>query len=213
MTPTELETYTRQRYNAVGDNFFSQSEMFNYFYEAQIQLAQKAMCIRSVYTTTSVISQRVYDFPTNAIAIVRVEYDGERIFPNDFIDDDAQTGNNPDETVTGRPQYYQQWGQEVYLRPTPSASSLTIKIYSYDMPSVPTASGTLDVPTRYHTKLSDYALYLMAIKDKNYAQADRYQRTWEKHVEDAVAFERQRHVADELRTVKDWAEQATPRFW
>lgn len=213
MTPTELETYTRQRYNAIGDNFFPQTEMFNFFYEAQNQLAMKTNCIRSVYTATSVASQRAYDFPTNAIAIVRVEYDSERIFPNDFIDDDAQTGNNPDETVTGRPQYYQQWGQELYLRPTPSTAGLTLKVWSYDMPSVPTANGTLDVPTRYHAKLSNYALAQMCYQDKNASLGDRFLRQWDKDVEDALVFERQRHVADEFRTVKDWAEQATPRFW
>lgn len=211
MTPTDLETYIRQSYNAVGDTFYPQIP--NFIYEAQIELARKTMCIRNVYTTVSVASQRVYDFPSTAIAIARVEYDGERIFPNDFIDDDSQTGNNPDETLTGIPEYYQQWGQDLYLRPTPSTSALTIKIYSYDLPSVVTPTGTLDVPTRYHMDLADYALYKMALQDKDFSAADRYKSLWDQKVKDAVIFERQRHVADEFRTVKDWAEQAVPRFY
>lgn len=211
MTPTELETYIRQSYNAVGDNFYPQ--ILSFVYEGQIELAKKAMCIRSVYTTVSVADQRVYDFPTNAIAVTRIEYDGERIFPNDFIDDDSLTGNNPDETLTGIPEYYQQWGQDLYLRPTPSTSALTIKIFTYDLPSVVTSVGTLDVPVRYHMDLADYALYKMALQDKDFNGARLYKDSWDKKVLEAVRFERTRHVADEFRTVKDWQEQATPRFY
>lgn len=212
MTPTDLETYVRQIYNAVGDNFFPQALIFNHFKEAQTELAEKAKCIRSVYTTSTVIDQRVYDFPTNAIAIMRIEVNGERIRPNDFINDDSMTGNNPDETVSGRPQYYQQWGQDIYLRPVPSTVA-TMKIFTYDMPSTPTANGTLDVPERYHLKIANYALAYMAYQDKNYALGDRYFKRWEDALTEAITFERARHVQDEFRTVNDWAEQATPRFY
>jgi hypothetical protein len=213
MTPTELETYVRQRYNALGDNFFPQLEIFNFFYEAQVQLATEAKCIRNIYTTTSVEDQRVYDFPTNAFAIARVEYDGERIKPNDFIDDDAETGNSPDDDITGRAEFYQQWGQEIYLRPIPNADGLTIKIYTYDLPNVPTAVGTLDVPVRYHMKLANYALHCMTLQDKNIAMADRFQALWDKDVKDAIKIELSSKTEDQLRTVKDYMEFVDTRYW
>ena len=69
MTPVELETYIRQRYNAVGDSFFSQLEIFNSMWQAQMELATESLCIKTTYTTTSVASQRAYDFPTNTISV------------------------------------------------------------------------------------------------------------------------------------------------
>lgn len=203
MTPTDLETYVRQRYNAVGDSFFPQSEIFNYFFSAEMELARESLCIKRTYTTTSVASQRIYDFPTSTLSIRRVEYDGERIFPNDFSDDDALTGNDPDGAITGRPENYQQWGSQIYLRPIPDTSALTIKIYSYDMPSQPTAGGTLDIPEIYHLDLADYALYCMFGKDKSYQMANYHLNIWNKKKIDVIKTERSLLVGDEFQTVKD----------
>lgn len=203
MTPTALETYTRQRFNAVSDNFFSQEEIFNYFYAAMTELALETFCIRSTYTTTSVASQRAYDFPTNTISLRRVEYDGERIFPNDFLQDDALTGNNPDETITGTPEHYQVWGDQLYLRPVPSTSSLTLKLYTYDLPVVPTSTNTLSVPTRYHLSLADYALYCMFAKNMNHQMADYHYKLWLEHKKRALQTERLRMVGDSYRMVAD----------
>lgn len=203
MTPSNLLTYVQQRYNAVGDSFFPDAEIYSHFYAAQMELAQETQCIKSIYTTTSVVSQRVYDMPDNTIAIARVEYDGERIYPNDFIDDDALTGNSPDESITGKPCNYQIFGYQLFLRPVPSASSETIKVYSYNMPTVPSSTGTLDVPSIYHMYLADYALYAMFAKEQNLAMASYHRELWERHKKQAMATERTRMVGDSFRVVKD----------
>lgn len=204
MTPVELETYVRQRYNAVGNTFFTQAEIFNHFWAAQMELAQKTQCIKAIYTADSVANQRVYDFPTTTMSIARVEYDGERIYPNDFVDDDALTGNNPDESITGRPCNYQIFGYQLFLRPTPStAVTGGIKVYSYNLPSQPTVVGTLDVPVIYHLYLADYALYCMFAKEMKTQMADYHRNLWERHKEQALATERTRMVGDSFRTVKD----------
>lgn len=203
MTPTDLETYVRQRYNAVGDTFFSQAEIFNYFYQAQMELAREAYCIKSTRTITSVSGQRVYSFPTTTISIKRVEYDGQRVFPNDFVEDDALTGNNPDETLTGRPEFYQQWGDQIYFRPTPDTSSVAIKVYSFDMPSLPTATGTLDVPSIYHLDLADYSLFCMFAKDKNHQMADYHLAIWNNKKKEVIRSQRSLVVGDAFQVVKD----------
>lgn len=203
MTPDDLETFTRQCYNAVGDSFFSQAEIFNYFWAGQMELAQETFCIKGTYTTTSVTSQRAYDFPSATLSIGRVEYDGQRVYPNDFIDDDGLTGNNPGDTSTGRPQNYQQWDDQIYFRPIPDTDGLTIKLFTYDLPSQPSTSGTLDVPSRYHLMLADYALYRMLSKDKNRALAADYFAQWQAHKKLALQTERLRDSGDSLNTVKD----------
>jgi hypothetical protein len=203
MTPAELETYTRQCYNAVGDSFFTQLEIFNYFWAAQMELAQETFCIKGTEITPSVDGQRAYDFPDTALAIGRVEYDGERIFPNDFIDDDALTGNNPGDTSTGRPEHYQLWDDQIYFRPIPDTDGLDIKVYTYDLPTQPTSSGTLDVPARYHLMLADYALFRMLSKDKNRTMAQDYLGIWQNAKKLALQTERLRDSGDSLNVVKD----------
>lgn len=203
MTPTELEEYVRQRYNAVGDSFYTQLEIMNYFWAAQLELSQETQCIRSIYTTTSVTDQRAYDFPTKGFSVARVEYDGERILPNDFIDDDGLTGNNPADAITGRAAHYQVWGSQIFLRPIPSETGLTIKIFSYDIPSQPTAAGTLDVPAYYHLMLADYALKCMFAKENKHQMAGYHGALWQQHKNTVLKLERARMIGDSFRVVKD----------
>lgn len=211
MTPTDLESYTRQRYNAVGDTFFPQAEIFNFFYAAQMELAMETKCIKNVYTTTTVASQRAYDFPSLTIAISRLEVNGQRVYPNDFMDDDATTGNNPDEVLTGQPTWYQIWGDDLYLRPVPSTSAQTIRVFSYNMPNPVTAVGTLDIPARYHLYLSDYAMSQMCAQDGNNAQATSFMNLWTDHKKRVLRFESERDSSDDFKTVKleEWLNDET----
>lgn len=203
MTPSALKDFILQRYNAVGDTFFPEAEIYNYLWAAQMELANETDCIKNIYTTTSVANQRAYDFPTYTKSIARVEYDGERIFPNDFFDDDVLTGNNPDTTLSGRPANYQVFGSQIFLRPVPSTSGLTIKIYSYNYPTQPSATGTLDVPTNYQLMLVDYALSCMFSKDQNTSLAQFHLNLWREHKQVVLRTERQRMVGDSFRVVKD----------
>lgn len=203
MTPVDLETYVRQRYNAIGDTFFPSTEIYNFFYIAQMLMAAKTFCIQTTYTTTSVASQRQYDFPTKSIAILRVEYNGKKIEPNDFDDDDMGTGNNPGTTSTGTPSSYQIWGSDLYLRPIPDTSALTIKIFSFDEPQTVTAVTELDVPSRYHLGLADYALGCMFGQDKNHVMATKHFDIWDQFIIDVKDIEARRRVADKFQVVKD----------
>lgn len=209
MTPSDLETYVRQRYNSVGDSFYPQDEIFNFFYAAQMEIATETFCIRSTHTTTSVASTRTYAFSlfaSNIFSIARVEYDGHRIFPNDFIDDDSLTGNNTDEILEGIPEHYQEWNDTLYLRPTPDTSAKTIKLYTYDLPRVPSASIPLDIPSRYHLYLADYALWCMLTQDDNRGMSQDYLALWQAHKKTVLQTERLRRVGDSLRVVKDMDE-------
>ena len=205
MTPSDLLTYTRQRYNAIGDTFFPDGEIYNMFWKAQLELAVEFNCIERVYETPAVANQRAYDKPTNTIKIYRLTYDGMKLFPNDFLSDDAITGQDEDESVTGVPQWYQQWGESFYLRAVPGTSEegKTLRLYTYDIPSVPTANGTLDVPAVYHPFLADYALWVMCMQDKNFAAADKLSIAWKENKRVVDQLERQKNSSDMFITVRD----------
>lgn len=202
MTPAELNTYARSQWNASSDGFFTDTEMYTYMYDAAMQLARETKCIRNVYTTSTVVDQHEYTRPSRAIAIKRITYEGSKLTKTSDRVDDAMTLNQQETTSTGTPQYYWEWSTTLLLRPVPAAVG-TIKIYSYDMPDVVSASSTFDVPTRYHLDMSLFLLAKIAAKDKNFGAAGAYQVAWEKAKTDIKRQEAKLLRGDEFATVID----------
>lgn len=203
MTPIALAQYARQKYNAVGDTFFSDTELFGHIYDAQMQLATEANCIRRIFTATTVIGQQEYSKPTNTIMIKRVTYDGQKLHPYTMREDDAVTLSNQSTTNTGYSQYYFEWDTSIFLRPVPE-SAVELKIFSYNMPQEVTSNSTLEVPTRYHLDISIYLLAVMTAKDRNYDGSDRYMAQWQARVAKAKAYERKMLRGDSFSVIQDW---------
>ncbi len=189
MTPTELVTYARQRYNAVTDTFFSDPELYTLIWDAQTQLARETNCIRRVYSTSTVIGQQEYQKPTASYSIKRITYNGQKIFKITDREDDSLTMYNQATTSTGAPQYYWEWDTAIELRPVPDAVN-TLNIYTYDLPQIVTSTTTLDVPTRYHLDMADFLLKAMCDKEKNFQAGSAYGQSWAKKVMDAKKYER-----------------------
>lgn len=188
MTPEDLVLYAKQQYNAVTDTFFSDAELYTGVYDAQIQLALETNCIRNVYSTSTAVGQQEYTRPSNAISIKRITYNGLKLVKISDREDDQLTIFNQATTATGTPCYYWEWSTTLLLRPTPDAIG-TLKIYSYDMPQVVAAGGTIDVPSRYHTYLANYLLARMCLKDKNFTAASQFSQLWEKNITDVKRIE------------------------
>jgi len=204
MTPTEIETMARRKYNAVGDTFWSQEEIFDLIFQGATELAIDTEIIEATDSTTvSVASQQAYDFPSNAIAIKRVTYNGNKLQVINFREDDALTLSNSTTTATGTPQYYAIWGQKIYLRPVPSASADVIKIYSVDAPESIDVSTVLTIPAIFHPSLCDFVLREMCAKDENLNLAEYYTLQWSKTVERAKKWKRKYRRADSFGMVLD----------
>jgi hypothetical protein len=200
---TSLVDYVRQNYNAVGDTFYSDSEIYLHIFNAQMELATKTHCVKRVYTTTTTASTQEYSAPTNALAIKRITYNGKKLVPITMREDDEMTLGNQASTATGEPSAYYLWGDSIFLREIPDSSSGTLKIFTYDKPQTVSASSTLDVPDRYHADLADYCLWRMTLKDKDSAMAGSFKESWEKKVKDAVIYEKKKLRADALLGVRD----------
>lgn len=203
MTPTQLLTMARRRYNAVGDNYFSDDELLDAIYEAEMQLALETECIEKRFDTVSVASQREYALPTANIRIDRITYDGQRLDIQDFIEDDMETGNDEATTSTGTPSFYSIFNDTLFLRPAPSESGKTIQVYSIDEPSIPLITSTLDVPSRFHPYMIDYLLMAMFGKDQNHQMAVYHRDRWDKNVIDAKRWQMKRFVGERYPVVKD----------
>lgn len=202
MTPTELEEYARQNYNAVGDTFYSQAEIFRHIFNAEMELVRETNCIRLVYTTSTVAGTQEYAKPTNSLSIKRITYDGAKISPINMREDDALTGNNSSTTAQGTPVYYFEWGSNIYLRPVPDAVG-TLTIYSFDMPQTVSAASVLDVPERYHHDIANYVLAMMALKDRNREMHQLYIGLWQGKLASARASEKKILRGDAFAAVQD----------
>lgn len=200
MTPDELEEYARQRYNAVNDTFFASTEMRRYIYDAEMQLAREALCIRDVYTTSTVVDQQEYPFPSRTIMIKRVTYDGLEVEPRSL--EEVLDLTNSVASPTGTPYIYAIWNETLYLGPKP-AEVKDLKIFSINEPAEVENASVLDVPSRYHLDMAEYINWQMAVKDKNYQGAALHKENWRDVLVRAKSFERKMLRGQQFSFVKD----------
>lgn len=183
MTPTDIETYARAKYNATGDTFFSTAEIYYYIYQAELELSSECR-ICSAYTTQAVVaSTRQYSFPALARILKRVECLDSggiavKLEPITQREDDALTLVNVASTTLGRPAFYTQFGTSIYLRPVPDVS-YTLNIYYFAEPAVVTALSVLEVPSLFHMDLCDFVVREMASKDQNQLTYEVQDKKWQ----------------------------------
>lgn len=202
MTPTELMDFVRQRYNAVGDNLYAEQEMLDLIYTASMELAKKAYVIERVYTTTTTASTQEYALPTNCFAVKRITYNGNKLQPITFREDDALTLSNSGTLATGTPQYYALFYKTLYLRPIPD-DALDLKIFSYNFPQRIDTTSVLEVPTEYQQDLGLFLLSEMHAKEKNYEGAQYYRNLWDVRVKEIVKEQRKARRGDAFTAVQD----------
>lgn len=200
MTPSEINDALRNRYNAVGDDFFSDPMILDIIYQACLEMSLETYCIESTSTDTSVAGTRAYNLPTNAIAIRRLEYDGKKIFPKG-VDADPKTSTTE---VSGTPQEYSIWNDQVILYPTPSVSSDEIKFYTYDRHAAVTAASTLAVPAEYHLYILDLGLSIFYAKDGNQNMSTYHRNLWRNHLDRIKRTEAKKKRGDEFVVVRDY---------
>jgi hypothetical protein len=202
MTPQEINTAARQRYNAVGDTFWSDDEVYALIYQASLELALEGFLIEQVFSSTTTASQQEYSYPTNAVAIKRITYNGLRLSRIDFRQDDLLTTFNQATTSTGTPQYYVDYNQTIYLRPIPDAAQ-TLKVWAYVEPQEVTSSSTLEIPSEWHMSIVNFILREMSAKNKNYEGANFYGGLWERDKKRAIEFGQRKKRGDSFAVVTD----------
>lgn len=202
MTPTQILTRARNKYNAIGDSFFSDEELLGYLHDGCMEINQEAKLIERTYTTSSVANQQEYDYPGDTIAIKRLTYNGKKLEQITMRDDDLITGFNQSTTDTGTPSFYYIWNDTISLRPIPSANGDTIKVWSFNEPAEISSSSTIEIPTQYHKDLVYYIVMEMATKDKQFNHAETFERKWERAKLSAKAWARKKNRGDSFAMVQ-----------
>lgn len=201
LTPQDIVNKALQRYNATTDDFFSNDELLHLVWDGQMELAVTALCIRQPFTTTSVANQQEYTTPSNFLGIFRASYDNE-VLTVDTLDnvlrqtEGISVGAGFSDTIA-------HWGNTLYLAPIPSEDGKTIKVWGFVEPQEPSASSSLEVPSRHQFKLINFLLSQMAYKDNNESLGDRYNQRWLADIEKARREERKLEKTGGFAVVKN----------
>lgn len=204
MTPAQIEQAARRRHNSESSAFWASDEIMKIIYEAELIIATECLAIENIDTSiTTVASTRAYTLPTNVIALKRVEWNGVKLQPISFSEDDIVTLDNADTTTEGDPQFYSVWEETIYLRPIPSSAEI-LKLYSYEEPTLlTTASSSMSVPSRFHQPIIDYVVAIMAEKDELYELSDRAMARWNQGLDRAKRQIAKMKRGDSFAVVKD----------
>jgi hypothetical protein len=202
MTPSELELAARNRYNAIDDPHFSSAMIMDIIYQASMTLAVECFCIEQTYTTTSTSGTREYSYPSNAMSIRRVEYNGVKVIPSTLERDPKSNTSAP----SGTPAEYAIWEDDIIFFPTPNATGDTVKVFTYNRPQAVTSSSTLEVPAEYHLDMIDLILSVMYAKDQNEGMATYHRNLWEKSINRIKRQRAKKLRGDMFMVVRDEAE-------
>jgi hypothetical protein len=205
MTPAQIETAARRKYNSASSSFYATAEIYDLIYQAELEIARETKMLEGVTTTSTIAGTQSYSYPSGVLEIKRVEYNGTKLMPIDFRQDDALTLMNSNSTTQGTPIYYYDWANTIYLRPIPQTSSVKIRIHYYKEPLiVSSATQTLEVPALFHMCIVDYVTAEMAMKDGNQAVSQIYFDKWyNKHLPAMQRWVRNRRTGDSFKVVRD----------
>lgn len=209
MTITQILESARNNLNALSDSLWSDSELLLHLYQCELKMARTCRTIENIYTTTSVSGTDEYTKPTRAMEIWRVTFDGKKLDYRDFRYIDTMNPN--DVTSSGTPQFYSYYDDAFFLYPTPS-SAATIKVFSYDEPSIPTVSSTLETPTAYHDVLVDGVTFKMCPKEVGHPLTIYWKGEWEAGLARVELFARRRRRGDKFNTVKTEEQMLNTEF-
>lgn len=213
MTPGEIETAARKKYNAYGDSFWDSSELMGLIYAGQNELAMRAKVIERTFTTPTVALVQEYALPFFTIQIKRVTYDGYPLYPIDFKDDDMVTGGSSQTLDYGTPRYYILWNQSIFLRSIPSAVG-EIRVFAAVAPQPVTLASELEVPVLFHHNIVDYLVREMFAKEREFSDMYRvYDERWERTISDAIKWTALKKRGDQAAVVKDYADDAKYPWW
>ena len=178
MTLSEFITYVRNRHNAIGDTNFSDPEILGML-SARSNMALTVIGLLEAVDTsqTTVVGQQAYSFPTDAVAVKQVEYNGNPLQEITFKD--WQVEKNGGTTPQGLPKFYVIWNRQVYFIPIPDTASITIAMYyEKTQPLLTATSDSFLMPEVLHYALADGVIADMYAKDLNQNMSMVYEQKW-----------------------------------
>lgn len=200
MTVAEISAAARNNLNALTDLLWSDTEVYQNIRMACNQMAVRTRCIEKTSTSASVASTQSYAKPSDVAEIWRIEYEGRKLQKISKREADTLVPDNTT-VLTGTPTHYVEYGDNVYLYPTPTSSSDDIVFWYYGEHATVTASSTLEIPTKYHYVVVSGVTYLMCPKDLGHPLTVFWRDKWFTGLAEVEAHVRRSKKADRFRIV------------
>lgn len=182
MTLAQFVQTVRRRHNAVGDDNWSDAEIYELLtHRLNMALTYIGMLEATDTSNTSTDGTQAINFPTDAVTIRDVLYLGDRLKKITFEEweryrDDVAS----DYTTSGTPTMYAIWNRQILLVPVPANTGDQITIYYYKEHTYIDGSTqtTIDIPSVLHAHLVPGVLSDMYAKDLNVQLMTFYEGQW-----------------------------------
>lgn len=165
MTLAQLKTMNKYTLGEVGYNHFSEAEHVVHLNAAIEDVAAHTKYCRSedVFTTTA--TEEEIPYPTDAIAIVRIEYDGEELAKTSRDKLDSEDADWEDADGGPPEEWYPDRNLTFGLKPAPDVA-YDITIFSVSKGNTLTnPTDTPNIPSAFHRMLSLFACGNMKRED------------------------------------------------
>jgi hypothetical protein len=193
-----LTTVRNQLYEPTA-GFWTDSELYGYMNQAEQEIALNIRCTQAQTAMTSVTAQSMYTRPA-AYYIDRLTWDGDKLKKIDFTDYDTLAWGV---TTIGSPTHYYERGDQLGLWPIPSTAA-SMNVYYVSIPAaIATTTASFTVPVYFHNMIQDYCLYRSFAKDQNQAQATFFKDQWDKNMQRAFTYWRNKTSGDMYQVVRD----------
>ena len=195
----------RFQLNETTAAFWTDTEIYGYMSEGELELSYRTGGIKAATTHTTVTDTSVYALPADVLRINRVTYDGKKLKKVDDTDIDWLDGTTYGSTVAaGSPEVYREFNDEITLYETPDDAKPLI----FEIIKSPTVIGTAStqftlVNDAIHKNVIPYTLWKAYTKANELNQADRYKAEFEEGAARAISTQRDQEDWDRIAYVKD----------
>jgi hypothetical protein len=206
MTAT-LQTYLTQTQRLLHDanyNFYTQTELTDYINEARNRLVRDTGCLRTIQTSSTVVSQETYPFSglpqgnlTMDILNINLYWGNSRVplryLPWSQFNAQLRYWQN----YIGRPICFSLYSPNIiYLGPVPD------QIYTLELDTViepvtmVSTSDTDTIPDPWTSPVAFYAAHLAKYKEQSYGEADLFKNAYMSKVSNLLAGTMTRRIPD-----------------
>lgn len=182
MTLTQFVSICRRRHNAESDSYWSDEEIYQLITNRCNEVLSVIGLLEELdESNTSVQGTQEIAYPTDAVTIRQVDYDGQRLRRITFRQWNEFKNRNEPPTPQGTPSMFFTWERQIYLVTIPASSGDTISIWYYkEHPYIDgTTNTTIDIPSVLHSHLVPGVVSDMFAKDLNQSMMRFYEDRWQ----------------------------------
>jgi len=172
MNVQDVITRVKRQFGDESGVQVTDQDIIRWINDAQSEIAQAQDILEVSATSLSVANQGAYPVPSDIIYLRSVYYNGFKVRVVSLQDYDIYVNNyqeDPENPLSGIPEIFYMWADEIKFYPVPAEAGQDIKLYYTQFPAnVTSSAGQLTIPLPYHTRVVEYCLQQAYELDENF---------------------------------------------